>query len=648
DIAANAATDTAGNNSLVATQLTVAVDTAAPTPVITTAANPTNSDPFTVTIDFGETVTGLDASDINVGGGTVSGAVMDNGNGNFTATIDPTADGNITIDIAANAATDTAGNNSLVATQLTVAVDTAAPTPVITTAANPTSSDPFTVTIDFGETVTGFDASDINVGGGTVSGALVDNGNGNFTATIDAAADGNITIDVAAGVAQDGAGNNSLVATQLIVTVNTSAPVPVITTGANPTNSDPFTVTIDFGESVTGFDASDINVGGGTVTGAVNDNGSGNFTATIDPTADGTITVDIAANAAQDLGGNNSLVAAQLSVLVDITQPTITGVSAVLDEIGSTITISVVTSDATSTLDANGGSVSLDLGGGVNVTATNPAAQGPGTTFTFVAALTPTELAAAQANGVNLTSVNVAGTFVDAAGNIVDATVVAGTNLVAAAPPAGGGGGTTPPPAPPANDEGSNPTPTPEETVEAQSEPVETEPEATVGALEFDELVGLFNAVNNQGDSGLGLNSEGQTSSLDVFVGSQVTGIDDDGTITSQPVFAFVGEPNSSVVFNLARGGNVIQSIESNIDLNGNFLLELPEMTTSGGFYEVQVIFTPPALPGIDPAPAQLFTFQFSGVNSLPSLSDLSSIEEGDLFGLLLQAIRQGEAPAAD
>ena len=53
---------------------------------------------------------------------------------------------------------------------------------------SPTNADPFPVTIDFGETVTDLTVDDIAVTGGTVSG-LVDDGNGLFTATIDAAAD---------------------------------------------------------------------------------------------------------------------------------------------------------------------------------------------------------------------------------------------------------------------------------------------------------------------------------------------------------------------------------------------------------------------------------------------------------------------------
>lgn len=98
------------------------------------------------------------------------------------------------------------------------APDTTSPQPTITGPASPVTSDPFDVSIDFGEPVTGFVAGDLAVGNGTVN-DLIDDGGGRFTATIDASRNGMVTVDIPAGVASDAAGNLNTAATPLTVTV---------------------------------------------------------------------------------------------------------------------------------------------------------------------------------------------------------------------------------------------------------------------------------------------------------------------------------------------------------------------------------------------------------------------------------------------
>ncbi|MDF1813592.1 MAG: Ig-like domain-containing protein, partial [Verrucomicrobiales bacterium] len=323
---ASAIVDAAGNAFNVDASDLWTTDTTAPTAdIVDITPDPRNAGVGVVAINFSESVTGVNISDFSLSrdGGNVNIAGLSVSGSGSSYTIDLSSvtalegDYVLSLNTAGSGITDAAGNAFQVTASDSWIVDTSAPTPVITAVANPTGSDPFTVTVDFGETVTGFDAGDIQVTGGTVSGPLVDNGNGSYTATIDAAADGFVTINIPANAAQDAAGNTSAVATGLSVLVDTSVPTPVVSTAANPTTADPFTVTIDFGETVSGFTAGDIIVTGGTVAGPVVDNGNGSFTATIDATGYGTVTVGIAANAAQDAAGNNSLAAAGLSVVVN-------------------------------------------------------------------------------------------------------------------------------------------------------------------------------------------------------------------------------------------------------------------------------------------------------------------------------------------
>lgn len=82
--------------------------------------------------------------------------------------------------------------------------------------------------------------------------------------------------------------------------------------GLGASISGPVTATFSFSEAVTGFAADDISVGNGTAS-AFSGSGAA-YTALITPTTNGTaVTVNVAANAAQDAVGNNSQAAAQVS-----------------------------------------------------------------------------------------------------------------------------------------------------------------------------------------------------------------------------------------------------------------------------------------------------------------------------------------------
>ncbi|WP_425389492.1 LamG-like jellyroll fold domain-containing protein [Ekhidna sp.] len=106
--------------------------------------------------------------------------------------------------------------------------------------------------------------------------------------------------------------------------VDTTSPTPIISTvEVSPTNANPIPIEIDFGESVVGFDSTDLVIGNGTAQNFVDLDGQ-NYTVDIVPAADGVITVDIADSVAQDLAGNENLVAAQFSIEYDGSGPSIT------------------------------------------------------------------------------------------------------------------------------------------------------------------------------------------------------------------------------------------------------------------------------------------------------------------------------------
>jgi len=102
-------------------------------------------------------------------------------------------------------------------------IDTTAPTIAITSSENsPTINNSFPITITFDQEVSGFVLADIAVGNGTAS-DLSTSDNITYTATVTATADGDVTVNVAANIANDIAGNANEAASQFSITYNDPA-----------------------------------------------------------------------------------------------------------------------------------------------------------------------------------------------------------------------------------------------------------------------------------------------------------------------------------------------------------------------------------------------------------------------------------------
>ena len=115
-------------------------------------------------------------------------------------------------------------------------------------------------------------------------------------------------------------------------TINDNDVRPTVTiSGPSNIQTGAFDITITFSEPVTGFEQRDIVVGNGSVT-ALSGSGA-TYTATITPTASGTVTVDVPENVAHDYAGNGNTPADQFSVQADIDRPSvvITGPSEVFN-----------------------------------------------------------------------------------------------------------------------------------------------------------------------------------------------------------------------------------------------------------------------------------------------------------------------------
>ena len=111
----NALTDTASAGT---DQRTYNVDNTAPTVTITDVPG-TSDAPFRATFAFSEAVTGFTVEDIAVGNGTASNFTGSDGATTYTAVITPAADGEVTVNVVADAAEDEAGNLSAAGTAAT-------------------------------------------------------------------------------------------------------------------------------------------------------------------------------------------------------------------------------------------------------------------------------------------------------------------------------------------------------------------------------------------------------------------------------------------------------------------------------------------------------------------------------------------------
>jgi hypothetical protein len=285
DIAADVATDAANNGNTAASSQSVTVDVDAPTVVIDVPSG-TQNGVFNATITFSEVVSDFVQSDLSLGGTATASITHWSTTDNtvFTAEITPTTSGTVTLDVAADIATDAANNNNTAALTQTVPVDVDAPTidvdrPGVTifmesynTSGYGAPISPvvsgrrFVLSVFFTEPVRRdeFDPmSELTFSGPTITITLAW-GDGCSEVTVDeqtirlcdqwvyfvaVTASGELTFNIAEGVTRDLAGNSNTAAT-LTVTADIDPPAISRVTVPSGTQGGAFNMTIEFTEPV--------------------------------------------------------------------------------------------------------------------------------------------------------------------------------------------------------------------------------------------------------------------------------------------------------------------------------------------------------------------------------------------------------------
>ena len=183
----------------------------------------TNSMAFNVTAVFSEAVTEFVSTDVAVTNAAVTDFVEVDA-ANYSVEITPSGGGDISIDIPAGVALDVAMNGNTAATQVNIIYD---PPPGVDIQDEPATFNgvaPFNVTVEFTEPVSGFDGSDVSPGNATVSNFTAVDGD-TYMVEITPNAPADISIDIAADVAQDATLNGNTAAVQAIVVFDNLPPI---------------------------------------------------------------------------------------------------------------------------------------------------------------------------------------------------------------------------------------------------------------------------------------------------------------------------------------------------------------------------------------------------------------------------------------
>jgi len=314
-----------------------------------------------VSLELGSNYTDAGATALDNIDGNITGAIV------ATSTVNTNAVGSYTVTYNVS---DAAGNAATPITRTVNVVDTISPSvSIVNQPALVNTLSPFSVTFQFTENVNGFIDTDISVINGSVSNFFAVDGD-TYAANIKPNGNGDVSIGVAAGVAQDDSLNNNTAAATVTVLFDNTPPVVVIdaSSAVNQSNQYAYPVT-------GGCTAGDGNV---TVSitvppmiplsNTVSCSGLGTWNTNFDVSAapDGIDIINISASQS-DAAGNtvNTVTVQDKDVLISVptvnplvtnsTTPVISGVA----DANTTVTVVIAGATYTTTATA-GGSWSVD------------------------------------------------------------------------------------------------------------------------------------------------------------------------------------------------------------------------------------------------------------------------------------------------
>lgn len=387
------------NNSVTISVNTTPVDSTPPTIAISSGQSSLSSgQSAAVNFAFSESVADFAISDITVSGGALSNFT---GSGtNYIATFTPNSNStaNGVVSVASGKFSDAAGNFNLDGSDanntFTIVVDTLPPTIAISSDRTSLKAGEATgLVFSLSEPSTNFVASDVGVGGGTLTDFF---GSGTtylatFTPNPNSTTNGVLSVasgkfnDAAANVNIDGAeANNSVTISINTVPADTTPPAISISSNQSVLSAgQTATLTFAFTKSVTDFVIGDISVSGGTLSNFAGSGASYSaiFTPSSNSTANGVVSVGNArfSDSAGNFNNDGSDANNTVTLLVDGVPPTISiGSNSSSLSVGQSASLTFSLSEKVTNFDVSdlivsGGVVTNFSGAGTNYSATfNP------------------------------------------------------------------------------------------------------------------------------------------------------------------------------------------------------------------------------------------------------------------------------------
>jgi len=327
----NIATDDAGNGNNASESLIRYYDSIAPSVSITsTTRETTNVSPIPITIVFDEMVKGLEASDI-VTYGTIKNFFAMNAQDNyasiFSLNLIPPGQGEISIQIAENAAVDHAGNGNTASQPFIRNYDLTQPDILISsTVPSVTNQSTILCTVTFTLEVVDVDPSDIILTNATFLGDITGSGK-NYSFEIEPQSEGNVSVYIPEDTIFSISGNTNRASNTLNFLYDITPPLFSVQTVSNQSSSlSPIPVTLIFNEKITGLDQSDI------LTQGVSDFAyfsvsANQATFSVIPENEGLLNVTIQSGIFTDLAGNPNVLTEVIFLQYDIVSPSVNIVS---------------------------------------------------------------------------------------------------------------------------------------------------------------------------------------------------------------------------------------------------------------------------------------------------------------------------------
>jgi hypothetical protein len=325
--------DAAGNSGGAGNTINITGDTRAPGVIVTADKTVVKAgDTVALTFTFSETPAGFSADAVTHSGGTLSNFQATSNARVYTATFTPDVSDNLSsmVGIGPGAYTDAAGNSGMASNPLSFIGDTLAPTVAIgSSATSLKAGETASLSFTFSDAPNGFDASDVQVTGGTLGPVTVSTSDPKvYTATFTptpGADSVNASISVTADSYAD-SGANAGAGDQIGISADTLAPSLAITSDKSVLHAgESATVSFSFSEAPLHFDGADLAVSGGTL-GAVSATSDPKvYTATFTPSATDAVngSVGLATVRYTDAAGNAGSAATAVTFSGDTIAPTL-------------------------------------------------------------------------------------------------------------------------------------------------------------------------------------------------------------------------------------------------------------------------------------------------------------------------------------